>query len=200
MGVAHRFLSVRRERDSALTEARMHEKLSERDPLTGLLNRRAIDARFEDLYAAGYDTFALIDLDHFKKVNDTAGHSVGDTVLEVTANVLKNGDNTLAVRMGGEEFILLIKGEDSIDQAEAIRQAIPVRVAQQVPGLERIVTGSMGVVVIEPGTLPAAAFSDIYSLADRLLYEAKEQGRNRSVSETWRGFHQRKEDRRRNAA
>jgi diguanylate cyclase (GGDEF)-like protein len=102
--------------------------------------------------------------------------------------------------MGGEEFILLIKGEDSIDRAEAIRQAIPVRVAQQVPGLERIVTASMGVVVIEPGTLPSAAFSDIYSLADRLLYEAKEQGRNRSKSETLRGFHRRKADRRANAA
>jgi diguanylate cyclase (GGDEF)-like protein len=201
IGVINRLQLLREERDEALQEARTLEELSERDPMTGLLNRRAIDSRFGDLHQSGYDTFAVIDLDDFKQVNDVAGHSKGDEVLKVVASVMKKEQNCITIRLGGEEFLLLLKGADAFERAERLRQTIPVRIAREVSGLEQIVTASMGLIEIPRGAMPNAGFADIYSHADRLLYEAKEQGRNRTVSEKMRGFRKRSSDRRqRNAA
>lgn len=203
VGVADRFFVIRRERDQARTEAIALEQLSERDPLTGLHNRRAIDSRFEELHKAGYETFALIDLDHFKPVNDTAGHIVGDEVLKVVARVIDSDKQSIAMRLGGEEFLLVMRGEDTIERAEKLRNAIPIRVAQEVPELEQLVTASMGLVTAPHSAMPMAGFSDIYSRADMLLYEAKAQGRNRMVSERLQAFERRDrraEDRRKTRA
>ena len=85
------------------------------------------------------------------------------------------------MRMGGEEFLLLLRGEDAEKRAEKLRQSLSLRVAREVEGLEQIVTASMGVL-----RLPQAAgtidFSTAYSRADLLLYEAKTAGRNRGVT------------------
>lgn len=196
LGVADRFFTLRRERDRAVTEARALEHLSERDPLTGLHNRRAIDNRFHDLHRAGYETFALIDLDHFKSINDTAGHVVGDQVLQVVANILREDEHSLAMRLGGEEFLLLMRGTDTELRAEHLRRAIPLRVAREVTELDMLVTASMGVVTIPRKAMPNAQLADIYSRADILLYEAKRNGRNRMLSEKLRAFSPRKEERR----
>ena len=196
LGVADRFFTLRRERDRAVTEARALEQLSERDPLTGLHNRRAIDNRFHDLHRAGYETFALIDLDHFKSINDTAGHVVGDQVLQVVANILREDEDSIAMRLGGEEFLILMRGADTERRAEHLRRAIPLRVAREITDLDMLVTASMGLVTIPRKAMPDAQLADIYSRADMLLYEAKRNGRNRMLSEKLRAFTPRQPERR----
>ncbi len=179
-GVADRFVTMKRERDRALTEADLLERLSETDPLTGLLNRRAIEGQFTQLRAEGFATLAVIDLDHFKAINDVHGHTVGDAVLKAVASAIKNGPDVRAYRIGGEEFVLLVRGHDADILAERQRQAIPVFVANAVPGIERCITASMGVVA----ALGDESFTDLYERADKLLYEAKRAGRDRTHSAT----------------
>ncbi|MFM7377047.1 MAG: diguanylate cyclase [Erythrobacter sp.] len=181
LAIADRFLALRRERDAALTEAKMLEQLSARDSLTGLMNRRAIEARFDELLAQGFDTFALVDLDRFKAINDVHGHQVGDAALVACASAIRAaGDrDAVAVRLGGEEFVVLLRGPHPIERAEALRQAIPMRIAKEVPGLDLPVTASMGVVVLADANANKMAFAEFYARADALMYEAKASGRNR---------------------
>jgi diguanylate cyclase (GGDEF)-like protein len=199
VGVADRFLAIRRQRDTARTEADLLEHLSEHDPLTGLLNRRAIEPRFGGLRDTGFDTFALLDLDHFKQVNDEFGHGVGDKVLRAVSQALQGHPDTMAVRMGGEEFALLMCGDDTRERAERIRQSIPVRVAHAVPQLDRMVTASMGLLELPRSGLKGIGFKEFYAKADKLLYEAKSGGRNRLIAEKMRVFVPRRVDRRRAA-
>lgn len=178
LGVAERFVTIKRERDRARDEADLLERLSETDPLTGLLNRRAIERQFEQLRTECFTALAVLDLDHFKAINDGYGHGVGDEVLRAVAVALQVGPNVRAYRLGGEEFLLLVRSPDVSNQAELRRQAIPVTVANAVPGLERLVTASMGVVSISGDE----GFASLYEQADKLLYEAKNAGRNRTRS------------------
>lgn len=185
LAIADRFLALRRERDAALTEAKMLEQISTRDSLTGLMNRRAIEARFDELLAQGFDTFALVDLDRFKAINDLHGHQVGDAALVACASAIRSsGDrDAVAVRLGGEEFVVLLRGPRPLERAEALRRAIPMRIAKEVPGLDLPVTASMGVVVLGDGAQHKMAFADLYARADALMYEAKASGRNRLAYE-----------------
>lgn len=182
-GVADRLMAMRRQRDVALRQTRVLADLAESDPLTGLLNRRAIEPRFGELCNGGFSTFAVLDLDHFKSVNDEYGHDVGDAVLCAVAEGLAPDDNTLVVRLGGEEFLMMLRGEDTRARAEARRQMLPGRIDEQVPGLGRPVTASMGLVEGTPATMAAGGFGNVYSRADKLLYEAKLAGRNRMAAE-----------------
>jgi diguanylate cyclase (GGDEF)-like protein len=185
LAIADRFLAIRRERDAAISEARMLEQISTRDSLTGLMNRRAIEARFDELVEQGFDTFALLDLDRFKAVNDVHGHQVGDSALIACAAALRSaGDrDTVAVRLGGEEFVVLLRGDQAIARAEALRQAIPRRIATDVPGLGLPVTASMGLIEMPPAMSNKVSFAEFYARADILLYEAKASGRNRMAYE-----------------
>ncbi|MGB3807274.1 MAG: diguanylate cyclase [Erythrobacter sp.] len=190
LAIAHRFLVLRRERDAALTEAETLERLSERDPLTGLMNRRAVLSRFEGLRDEGFDTFALIDLDKFKDVNDRFGHQVGDQALVACADAIRGGEgrDEVAVRLGGEEFVVLLRGSETLTRAEALRQGIAIRIARDVEGLDRVVTASMGVVEIPRDFNAMMDFDDLYARADKLLYEAKATGRNRTTYERLKVF------------
>ena len=185
LAITDRFLALRRERDAALTEARLLEQISTRDSLTGLMNRRAVEARFGELLTQGFDTFALIDLDRFKAINDLHGHQVGDAALIACADAIRAGNDrdSIAVRLGGEEFVVLLRGERTLERAEALRQAIPMRIAKEVPGLELPVTASMGVIVLADAGRHAMAFAEFYARADALMYEAKASGRNRLAYE-----------------
>ncbi len=185
LAIADRFLALRRERDAALTEAKMLEQISTRDSLTGLMNRRAIEARFDELLSQGFDTFALVDLDRFKAINDIHGHQVGDAALIACASAIRaSGDrDAVAVRLGGEEFVVLLRGPRSLERAEALRQAIPMRIAAEVPGLDLPVTASMGVVMLADATRHKMTFPELYARADELMYEAKASGRNRLAYE-----------------
>ncbi|MCT2399247.1 diguanylate cyclase [Novosphingobium mangrovi (ex Huang et al. 2023)] len=181
LGAADRFMAIKHERDRALTQARVLESLAERDPLTGLYNRRGFEERYARLAKTGYDTMAVLDLDHFKSVNDTRGHAVGDAVLRAVALALMPDEDTIAVRLGGEEFLLLMRGADAAERAERRRQSIPARIAAEISGLERPVTASMGLVT----GAPPMRFATLYTRCDELLYEAKSQGRNRTVQDTF---------------
>lgn len=195
LGVADRFLSIRRERDQAIVKARTLQQLSERDALTGLLNRRVIEERFALLRQEGFTALAVVDLDHFKRINDSLGHAAGDRVLKSVARSLQPDDpDIMAFRMGGEEFLLLLRGNNALQRAERQRQEIARAVAQEDLGC--LVTASMGIVEITGGALPGASFATIYARADRLLYEAKATGRNRTVSERIKAFQPRRGDRR----
>lgn len=200
LGVADRFMVIKDQRDTARTEAQVLERLSERDALTGLMNRRVIEDRFEALRAAGFTTLAVLDLDHFKFVNDQHGHGVGDEVLRSVASALEPDEHTLAFRLGGEEFLVLLRGRDAMRRAESRRRAITAHVARDVVGLERPQTASMGLIEVPPDAVPNASFAELYTRADRLLYEAKQAGRNRTLSERLKAFVPRRREQRRQAA
>ncbi len=159
-------------------------KIAWTDELTGLLSRRAfLEAaekendrfiRYGEVY-----TVLMLDLDHFKNVNDTYGHHAGDVVLEETAKVLKRmvRKTDIVGRIGGEEIAFLLPRTDS-DVAYQLAERIRVHLASMVvrcDGLEITVTVSIGVAKVRPGI---ASFGEVMGLADRALYEAKERGRN----------------------
>jgi len=158
-----------------------------RDPLTGLHNRRHLD----QVLAGGLDTAGTdeglavitLDIDHFKAVNDRFGHAAGDTVLTAVARLLQASvrDGDTAVRLGGEEFLVLLPGADreqAVLRAEEMRRGVAAVV--HAFGGERIhVTVSAGVAV-RPGDGTSAGA--LLEAADRALYIAKATGRDRVVA------------------
>ena len=170
--VAHAQFAV----DEAYRDTERFREMSERDPLTGLWNRRRSDAELATMLGAGYPAcVALLDLDHFKLVNDTFSHAVGDDVLRHVAELLRAGAGH-AGRQGGEEFLLLLPGglDEAFGTCEAIRQTLQTYAWQTIAsGLQ--VTTSIGVTSLRPGEDANTAVSR----ADDLLYAAKHAGRNR---------------------
>lgn len=188
LGIIIRFLELRRDRDLATARATELESVAGRDALTGLWNRHSIERRFSDLFHLGYRTMAVIDLDHFKRINDQHGHAIGDQVLKVVASTLTADPETCAIRLGGEEFLLLLRGPGAADRAERCRRALSTRIAAAVPGLGHVVTASMGLVEHDLAGKLDVEFTVLYSHCDRLLYEAKRLGRNRTMQERVTGF------------
>jgi diguanylate cyclase len=171
--------------DQALREQRdLFEQLSRTDGLTGLANRRrfaeALETRAADAAAMGGDLALLIvDIDHFKRVNDTHGHSAGDACLKAVADRLQRcfpEPDAVLARLGGEEFGVLIRTDfaTAARRAEALRQSLhgqPV----DCDGEAVTITASIGV-----GWLAQGADGDrLYRAADAALYRAKAEGRNR---------------------
>lgn len=192
LGVADRFMTLRIERDRARSQVLALASEATSDALTGLTNRRALQQRFAALRDDGFTTMGVIDLDHFKAINDTHGHATGDAVLRAVAAALAPDEDTVAVRYGGEEFILLLRGPDAAVRAERRRAAIPARVAATVRGLDRMVTASMGLVEQAPEVGRNRDFAALFAHCDRLLYEAKHNGRNRTMSERLQVFAERR--------
>ncbi len=165
-------------------EADYQELLAQTDGLTGLYNRRCLDAqlpRFIERAARGGRGLAVImlDLDHFKPVNDTLGHAAGDAVLKAMADVLRGAvrSTDLPCRLGGDEFTVVladIDEEQARARAEELRRAVE---AMPQPGREAgvVVTTTVGGAMYVPGERP----EDLMARADAHLYEAKEAGRNR---------------------
>ncbi len=177
--------------DSALSHDRL-KRIGLTDALTGVHNRRyferrcAIDA--EQARRHGQELSAMfIDIDHFKRVNDTHGHQAGDDVLRNVANAIQEGlraGDTFA-RYGGEEFVVLCPHTDSRAAetvAERIRSSLEQRTFRLQSGREIRVTISIGI-----ATMPTdndeteKAVRVMLSLADQALYQAKNDGRNRVV-------------------
>jgi diguanylate cyclase (GGDEF)-like protein len=157
-----------------------------RDALTGLLNRRELDSRTRAAiaHAHRYDrplSCAMIDVDHFKGVNDRYGHAAGDAVLCEAATRLRETcrETDTIGRYGGEEFIVLLpetSAQEALIAAERIRRAF-CDAAFSAGGAELYVTASIGLSTWAPSmSVPAS----LYSAADQALYLAKERGRNRA--------------------
>ncbi|MFI8393751.1 diguanylate cyclase [Pseudomonas sp. NPDC078863] len=151
------------------------------DPMTGLANRRAMDEELRGLERAGrtYSVLSL-DIDHFKRVNDTFGHDKGDLAIKQVAHTLQTHSRTgdLACRAGGEEFLLILPETDVASAsviAERIRQAIATSDIETVGHI----TASIGVATCEH--LPTTA-EIVLKKADECLYRAKQGGRNRVES------------------
>lgn len=155
-----------------------------RDPLTGLYNRRYMeDALQRAVQVAQREkqdvSIVMIDLDHFKRLNDQHGHAKGDTVLRDAASVIvhQSRESDVACRYGGEELLIVMPNcalEDAASKADRLRIGIA---ALSQPGIE--VSASFGVASI-PATSSSA--HDLMQAVDAALYAAKEQGRNRVVT------------------
>jgi two-component system cell cycle response regulator len=153
-----------------------------RDSLTASYNRRYLDQRLVEAgYPRGEFAVALVDLDWFKRVNDTFGHLVGDRVLQQVVELLQIGlpEEAFCARYGGEEFVLMLPGLEA-DAAWAVAEAARARVEQfawatVVRGLH--VTISIGV-AHESGASGLTSPEQQLRLADGLLYTAKQSGRN----------------------
>ena len=162
-------------------------ELSNTDQLTGLGNRRALLDEL-NLYAAkdkqGSIGLIMVDIDHFKVINDTHGHPAGDAVLVQLAQAMRDTcrDDDLITRWGGEEFIVLL--HDSNEQrmrlaAERLRLHIRRLVIQLDNGVALQVTASLGAALMRSGQGSESALRQV----DRLLFEAKREGRDRVKSD-----------------
>ncbi|ODT47096.1 GGDEF domain-containing protein [Devosia sp. 63-57] len=153
------------------------------DPLTGLLNRRGLHAAFQKLTAqrSGLSaTIAILDIDHFKAINDAFGHAIGDEVLRSVAECLEGNRpaNATIARIGGEEFVLLTPWqEESLARlaCESLRMAVRQLSLRKVDS----VAVSIGFTPVAPGE----DLSQALARADRALYAAKASGRDRCVFE-----------------
>jgi diguanylate cyclase len=179
--------------NSALTEAHKEidvlraqleqsQKEALYDALTGLCNRRYFDEELASLSSKTELCLVLVDLDHFKKINDTYGHVMGDLVLKATAKKLQATcrDGAQAFRFGGEEFAVLVpnaKFAKARSIAESMRKAIEKIGVKDKRSGEVLgdITASMGVAEFRKGMNPLA----LIETADKQLYEAKRLGRNR---------------------
>jgi len=171
------------------------EQVSLTDSLTELPNRRAAMKQLEHASRHAARGMAvscmIIDIDHFKIVNDTRGHAVGDLVLREVATLLKANlrGNDQVFRFGGEEFLVICEGTElrqATHLAERLREAVARRPIAHESGSE-LVTVSIG--LAELGA-DAEKIDDLLKTADRCLYRAKEQGRNRVCWESEASQHQ----------
>jgi diguanylate cyclase (GGDEF)-like protein len=180
IAIAFIFLAMAKERTEFL-----HKTASLIDPLTGIANRRAFLEGSEELARRIESdprpaSVLLIDLDHFKLINDNYGHAFGDRVLQIFAKTadVHLGPLDLVGRLGGEEFAVLLYDADQ-DRALAVAEEIRIAFsenARQVDGHDVRATASVGVAVSGKGVLDVHA---LLAQADQALYFAKERGRNR---------------------
>lgn len=179
----HAFIRDITERRAAEAEL---ERLAHCDALTGLANRALLTDRLRHAQdrlrrTPGYAAMLMLDLDRFKMVNDTLGHSVGDSLLVEVARRLERCARPVdtVARLGGDEFVLLLDGVlDPADvTAVAERVLAALRLPVVLPGIEPLeVSGSVGIALTADADQPA---DDLYREADLALYRAKESGRDR---------------------
>ncbi|MEW8558535.1 MAG: diguanylate cyclase [Candidatus Thiodiazotropha sp.] len=163
------------------------EAISYTDELTGLLNRRSLTEILDQGISEAQEkrrslSLLMLDLDHFKRLNDTHGHAMGDRMLTAFGKLLKRRlrDSDYAFRYGGEEFCAILTNtaeKGALKTAEDIRRAVA---EMQVDGVTATI--SIGFVALDQ--LPSATPESLLKAADTALYEAKGQGRNRTVQYT----------------
>ena len=179
---------VSEQHDQLLARSNRMEAAAFTDPLTRCFNRRYLDEWLRS-HVATPCLLLLLDLDHFKRINDELGHDIGDLVLGQLAELLRKlvaGESEPLIRLGGEEFLLLLQVED--EQEVALRvEYIRQRIAQHRFGREDLplwLTVSAGYCSYPlHGAMPDSFWSHSFKLADMALYQAKQGGRNQ-----WRGY------------
>lgn len=173
-----------------LTNQRIHQRLRDQayiDPLTGALNRRAFFEASKPMLAAlqrhGISlAVGIMDIDHFKRINDSYGHAVGDQVLTQFANLAREvlRDSDLFARHGGEEFVILLQHSNPDQATQAIDHLREAWARQDIA-----VAGGMLRVTFSAGVSHAChsvrTLDDLLKAADYALYQAKNAGRNRTV-------------------
>ena len=162
-------------------------ELAIHDALTGLFNRHYLNERLDAEYSraerAGHPiSFLLMDIDHFKEVNDTYGHQAGDYALKTIAQIImaQIRKSDIACRFGGEEFMIILPDtgpESAIQKADAFRKSISDRV-YEFGGKEFSITISIGIAVYP---VNGTENDQILSKADAALYEAKRAGRDQVI-------------------
>jgi diguanylate cyclase (GGDEF)-like protein len=178
------------QRIQTLKQEKEHlEKLAITDPLTGCYNRRILFTTLQgeinrvQRFAESFGLL-MLDLDHFKRVNDTHGHAAGDLVLKVVSEAIRNSirNTDLPCRFGGEEFVILLPHVNSAGLYQAsdkIREAVE-NVTVSTAGTTIRITISIGAALID-GAGPPPDMHQVLHQADRALYYAKYHGRNQSV-------------------
>jgi len=184
-----RTLQAMYETTEARRQSRRYRELALRDALTGLYNRRYVDERLPALLLrrevdGDPVSVALLDLDHFKQVNDTCSHEVGDTVLQAVARILQAATDTapagsFAARMGGEEFLLVLAGLERDAAAGCFEQVRRSVAHHEWDGLTHGLPVTVSIGVAAEGGSPGAA--EVLARADVNLYRAKREGRDRVV-------------------
>ncbi len=167
-------------------ELKRYKELANTDPLTKLSNRRAFDSHIAEIHddnkAAMYFALIFADIDHFKRVNDTYGHTVGDKILSYVATTMRSavGTDAFVARIGGEEFAIAQKEateEEACELAERIRSAIEdKKFINNKTGIDYgPITLSLGICMGSD----ASNSADLYRKVDQALYASKNSGRNR---------------------
>lgn len=168
-----------------ISEQKEIERLSQTDPLTGLANRMKLDlelGREWARYLRYHDDFAivLVDLDHFKSINDTYGHQEGDRVLRAAASIMQTTLREVDIlgRWGGEEFMAILP-QTNLDSAHEVAEKLR-KCLSRMTGLKcPPPTGSFGVA---SAMMVETSIEDLIRSADQALYKAKSEGRNRVIS------------------
>ncbi len=177
-----------------VTERRRHEAelrhMADHDPLTGLLNRRAFERELERhvAYVERYGpkgAAIVLDLDHFKTVNDTLGHSAGDELIVRVAQSLRSRlrESDVLARLGGDEFAILLPEatpEEADAVAAAVIEAVRIQTVTTATGRTRPVTASLGLALFDAEHRMTG--EEVLVNADLAMYDAKEAGRNRLAS------------------
>jgi two-component system cell cycle response regulator len=156
------------------------------DPLTGLYNKRYLNRHLSSLIAAGPGNgiaVMMVDVDHFKRLNDSWGHAAGDRALRAVADTLRGNTRVFdsIARYGGEEFVVVMPGvveQDALAAAERLREEVAALAFMPQPGTRHALTVSIG--VAWTGVSETAA--DLLDAADEAMYAAKRTGRNRVAS------------------
>jgi diguanylate cyclase (GGDEF)-like protein len=172
-----------RVRDEKTHLARRLEHLSQTDALTGLYNRRFLSASIDEEMRWAYETgsqltLCILDIDHFKNINDTYGHEYGDEVLINIAKIMKAGltEEEIFGRYGGEEFVVLFPGKTPAEALPTV-QTLCDQVQTYTWSHGKPVTLSGGL----SGYIKGISYSDFLEAADKNLYRAKREGRNRVI-------------------
>jgi two-component system, cell cycle response regulator len=194
-----RALQAMYETTEARRQTRRYRELSLRDPLTGLYNRRHVDEQFARLVAdaagpatgaAATVSVALLDLDHFKRVNDTWSHEVGDEVLRTIGTILQRAEaegpgdaRSFAARMGGEEFLLVLVGAERCAAAQRLEDLRQVVAAHPWHDLADGLAVTVSVGLAGADDVPSTTPAELLARADAHLYRAKRQGRDQVVGD-----------------
>lgn len=180
-----RRLQAEVERRKLLEQELQHQAIT--DPLTGLFNRRHFESQFNrELERARRQSTGLclcmIDLDHFKQINDEHGHQTGDLVLQLVADFLRGSlrQTDVVGRIGGEEFIVLMP-DTTLDDATAIVERVRTSLAQQVIRVEDKTVSVTGTFALTAVDAEKDNLSSALRKVDHALYEGKDQGRDRLV-------------------
>jgi diguanylate cyclase (GGDEF)-like protein len=193
-GLAMHQNRLRKQNTALSAENKRLQELAMQDPLTGLANRRAAEDYYQRLRATearrSYNkqdsseinehSIILIDLDHFKKINDRFGHSGGDLVLKRVARDMcsRARDQDFVFRLGGEEFGIIAPNTTETQAgifSEDLRNIIETS-----GGADDKITASFGVSSFDPGNFKSS-LSELLNCSDLALYEAKQRGRNNTV-------------------